>query len=170
MTTFEQINELATLGGYWCELMDYPGVLVSAEGHVLSLRSGRARLLKGTRKGKYLALSAVRKGPYLHQLMCEVFHGSRPDGCEVRHLDGNRDNNAANNLAWGTRSQNRADMVGHGTSLHGARNPMAKLTPASVAEMRAIRFMSGASYRTLAERFGVATMTAFRAVRGQSWI
>ena len=136
---------------------------------MVSVRSGRARLLKGTRKGKYLALSAVPKGPYIHHLVCELFHGPRPDGCEVRHLDGNRDNNAANNLAWGTRAQNRADMVGHGTSIHGARNPMAKLTSAVVAEMRDIRRVTGVSYRALGERVGVSTMTAFRAVRGQSW-
>lgn len=51
----------------------------------------------------------------VHQLVCEAFHGARPDGMEVRHLDGNPANNNASNLAWGNRSENELDKVRHGT-------------------------------------------------------
>lgn len=156
-------------GDLWCGLLEYPGVFVSAEGQVVSLRSGKARLLRGSRRGKYVALSAVAKGPYLHRVICEVFHGPAPVGCEVRHLDGNSLNNSAHNLAWGTRSENRADQFRHGTDPSGERNPMAKLTAVKVASMRSLRAVSGLSYRLIAEQFGVSTMTCYRAVVGQSW-
>lgn len=48
-------------------------------------------------------------------MVCEAFHGLRPEGMEVRHLDGNSQNDAASNLAWGTRSENIRDAVRHGT-------------------------------------------------------
>lgn len=51
----------------------------------------------------------------VHALVCEAFHGPRPDGQEVRHLDGTRDNNVPGNLAWGTKSENAKDRVRHGT-------------------------------------------------------
>lgn len=51
----------------------------------------------------------------VHVLVCEVFHGLRPEGMEVRHLNGNPADNRALNLAWGTRSENELDKVRHGT-------------------------------------------------------
>lgn len=48
-------------------------------------------------------------------LVCTVFHGPRPDGLVCRHLDGDSTNNAADNLAWGTPSENTHDSVRHGT-------------------------------------------------------
>lgn len=48
-------------------------------------------------------------------LVAEAFFGSRPRGEEVRHKDGNRRNNRADNLEYGTSGQNRLDSVAHGT-------------------------------------------------------
>lgn len=169
MTT--SINEVSALGGYWTELLSFPGMFVSPEGQVASVRSGRVRILKGTRSGKYLALSVAGPGrPYLHRVICETFHGpAASSDLEVRHLDGDRDNNAARNLAWGTRKQNAADKVRHGTTTCGERNPRARLTAVRVAEMRAYHGAVKASYRAIGELFGVSTMTAYRAIRGESW-
>jgi len=52
---------------------------------------------------------------YVHHLVAEVFIGPRPKGAEVRHLDGNPANSRRINLAYGTRSDNVFDAVGHGT-------------------------------------------------------
>lgn len=42
----------------------------------------------------------------VHDLVARAFLGPRPDGAEVLHKDGSRDNNAASNLEYGTRSKN----------------------------------------------------------------
>ena len=52
----------------------------------------------------------------VHQLVAEAFHGPRPDGMEVRHLDGVRTNNVPSNLAYGTHLENIQDTVRHGTA------------------------------------------------------
>lgn len=42
----------------------------------------------------------------VHQLVCEAFHGPRPEGMVVNHKDGVKTNNRADNLEWVTQSEN----------------------------------------------------------------
>jgi hypothetical protein len=56
-----------------------------------------------------------RKAYRVHQMVCKAFHGPRPDGQIVRHLNGRPQDNRAENLCWGTYSQNQFDRVAHGT-------------------------------------------------------
>lgn len=51
----------------------------------------------------------------VHKLVCETFHGPKLEGMEVRHLNGDKTDNRAENLAWGTRSENNLDRQRHGT-------------------------------------------------------
>jgi hypothetical protein len=83
---------------------------VSSEGHVR--RDGR---IVGFNFGRYRA-AALGRGNIvrIHVLVAESFHGPRPAGMEVRHLNGDGHDNRAENLAWGTRRQNAADTVAHG--------------------------------------------------------
>ena len=56
-------------------------------------------------------VSITRK---VHVLIAATFHG-RPDvGLQVRHLDGDKRNNASQNLCWGTAIQNANDRDQHG--------------------------------------------------------
>lgn len=52
---------------------------------------------------------------YVHRLVAEAFHGTRPPGLVVRHLNGDALDNRAQNLCWGTPSENAYDRVRHGT-------------------------------------------------------
>lgn len=177
MQTSEQINELAAAmakaqGSFWWHPPETPDYLVSECGEVMST-IGRPRLLKPIRMGNYLGVQLRRPEGgtvkrYVHRLVAAHVHGEGGDGQEVRHLDGDRFNNRHDNLAWGTRAENHADKRRHGTSPQGERNPMARLTRAAVAEMRHAR-TTGETYRAIGERFGVSTMTAYRAVKEQSW-
>ena len=55
------------------------------------------------------------KGP-VHRFVCMAFHGAPPVGKEVAHLDGDCLNNAADNLAWVTHSENEKHKQMHGTA------------------------------------------------------
>lgn len=50
----------------------------------------------------------------IHVLIAAAFIGPRPDGYEIRHLDGNPANSVLVNLAYGTHSENARDTVRHG--------------------------------------------------------
>lgn len=56
------------------------------------------------------------------QLVCEAFHGPRPDGMEVRHLDGVSSHDHAANLRWGTHLENMQDVRLHGTHHNAAKS------------------------------------------------
>jgi len=156
------------------QIARFPEYRFTASGRVISLIGKRPRYLKPIQMGAYVGLQlrnsdGVIVREYLHRLICEAFRGQCPDGYQCRHLDGDKSNNKADNLDWGTASQNNLDKRKHGTNPGGERNPMAKLTQDAVAQMRKVRAERGMSYARIANLFGVSTMTAFRAVTGQSW-
>ena len=140
-----------------------PGYAVTADGEVY--RDGepvRCSLTsKGYRKLTLRTLSG-RRTVRVAGVVCAAYHGERPPGHEVRHLNGRRDDDRAVNLAWATHRENCADKVLHGTAQRGERNPIARLTEAQVRAIRASQEPAG----RLALVFGVKPGTV-RAVRAR---
>lgn len=102
-----------TIGGF----EDYE---VSESGQVRSFKSGKAKVLKGSiHTGGYSQVVLWRDGEKstqaVHRLVANAFLGPRPDGMQVRHLDGNPANSHVSNLAYGTPSENMQDKHLHGT-------------------------------------------------------
>lgn len=101
------------------------GYEVSNLGRVRSYRRpGRARslatephVLQPSKAGRFWTMGFGQNSHCnIHLLVAEEFVGPRPPGMEIRHLDGNPENNRADNLAWGTRSQSIADRKRHADS------------------------------------------------------
>lgn len=92
---------------------------VSDLGFVRNSRTGRVLAASSvTRRGDghhsvTLSSRGERRQALVHRLVAEAF--LRGSGEVVRHLDGNPHNNRADNLAWGTQSENVLDEVRHGT-------------------------------------------------------
>lgn len=66
----------------------------------------------------YLTLhkDGTRKHFFVHYLVLLAFVGPRPhESAQVRHLDGNHENNHISNLKYGTNQENVDDMIKHGT-------------------------------------------------------
>lgn len=69
--------------------------------------------------GVKLSVDNTKRTYMVHELVCAAFHGAKPSPgrtCEVRHLDGNPLNCRADNLCWGTHSENELDKLRHGTN------------------------------------------------------
>lgn len=105
-----------------------------------------------SKKYKRVLLRNPDKQHPVHQLVLEAFVGPRPENCEVRHLDGDPSNNRLDNLAWGTKAENQADKIRHGTILYGTANPASKLTEADILAIRA----SNKRQVDLAQIYGVS--------------
>lgn len=150
----------------------YPSLAVSATGEVYGPRGRRK---PGPDRDGYLSVSVRRPGHALpgrlrvHVAVLLAWSGPRPAGMEGRHLNGQLDDNQAENLCWSTHVDNIADKELHGTMGHPGRAgvPVRVLTEADVTEMR--RLWPAVSIRALAERFGVGRTTAGDVVRGKSW-
>jgi len=134
----------------------YPGYSVTEDGRVFTHRRrfGKGKghgggvvidntyckeLKKTVGHGDYLyvAISTTRgqRNIPLHRLLLDAFVGPMPKGCETRHLDGNRRNNALSNLCYGTRQENVSDRTKHG-SLAGTNHPKAIINEAIVRQIR----------------------------------
>lgn len=163
----------------WLPIDNWPNYQVSNLGRVRSCYpSLRRRSADGV-------LAPIKSGPYLyvnlysrnklqkcpiHGLVCEMFHGAKPSpNHEVAHADGDATNNQSGNLRWATRSSNMQDKKAHGTNLTGESHNLAKLTWASVRDIRA-RYLSGEKQRTIAEAFSVKQGTISLIVLNRTWI
>lgn len=112
----------------------------------------RGRLLKPTARNQYGHLKVVlsgQKARTIHSLVAEAFLGPRPPGMVTRHLNGVRTDNRAENLAYGTISQNHRDCYEY-----GGRHGSGKLTREQVLEVKAL-IRAGVRQTDIAKRFGV---------------
>jgi DNA-binding XRE family transcriptional regulator len=168
----------------WRAIPGFEGYEVSNLGRVRSFRrhGGRGRgLVRAPRIKKthvaatgYLCVTLQKpdgnrcsKYP-VHTLVAAAFLGPRPDGMQVAHADGDKQNARLDNLRYATALENAEDKRRHGTDTPGERNGMHKLTDDAVREVRRLR-SRGLSQRELAERFGVSRSAIQFVLNGQHW-
>lgn len=164
----------------WRDIPGYEGKYqASSLGNIRSLdrrvnifgghtRLMRGRVLKpaGQRKDPHLrvVLGHGAPGSCVHTLVALTFLGPRPEGQEVRHLDGNPLNNRVENLAYGTRTENILDVYRQGKAWR-------TLTAEQVLEIRE-RLAAGEKGSTLAKEYGVGQgcISAIKHGRSYSWL
>ena len=145
-----------------------------------------------------LSNNLVNKRFAIHRVIAELFIGPRPDGQMVRHLDDDKENNHASNLAYGTHLDNVADATRngrmakgdkHGSKTHPEKikrgddhysitNPeklsrgeshwKSKLTESQVDEIRSYPSYYG-SIKFLCKKFDLCQTTISRIRAGTSW-
>ena len=114
-------------GDEWRPIPEWEGLYeVSSAGRVWSVRN---RLLLTLTVGYFgyleVALCWLRTRPEgtqqnlpVHRLVARAFIGPRPEGAVIRHLDGDKHNNSAANLCYGTQAENIEDEFRHGTHVN----------------------------------------------------
>jgi len=107
----------------WKPIPGFSDYDISSLGRVRSRRRGGLHMKRfSTSRGYKIVQLANDQGPRtcrVNRLVAEAFLPPPNEGADVvRHLDGSPVNNAVNNLAWGTVSQNQLDSVAHGTHNH----------------------------------------------------
>ena len=126
--------ELAT--EIWAPVLGYEGYYdagslgrIRALEALMSIGGRGPRVLDAnpSRRDAYPSVSLLspdgtRKRFTVHSLVAEAFLGLRPEGMEVRHLDGNAHNAALSNLAYGSSGDNQRDKLRHGTHHYAKRN------------------------------------------------
>jgi hypothetical protein len=150
---FENAYEVSSLGrvrslNRWTEYKNRWGGV--------SRRHYAGQLIASTRhSGGYLQVSLYSDGVHrmrlLHAVVAAAFIGPRPDGAEVLHGDGVKDNCRRDNLRYGTRLENEADKELHKTRQRGEVSASAKLNAAAVLS---IRVRIGEPQQDLANEFG----------------
>lgn len=149
------------------------GLIRAEEKHVFRSTGGYdmpQKIMKTPGDGKgYARFNARKDGRafhlFVHQCVALAFLGPRPKGHEVRHLDGNSQNNRLENLAYGTRSDNIRDAKRHGTFPIGKDRPGAKLTAEQAQDIA----NSSDLAEDIAARFGIKVGTVYQIRMGLTW-
>lgn len=112
-----------------------------------------------------LTKNSIRKNYRVHRLVLEAFVCPRPNGMMCRHLDGDRQNNRLDNLAWGTNTQNQADRIAHGTSNRGVSAPANTLSEDQVIQI----FKDPRPTRAIALDYSINAGTVHKIKAGKTW-
>jgi hypothetical protein len=121
----------------WRQVRGWLGYKVSNLGRVMTVETGYIRLGSINSEGyRTVALSDNGKqwATRVHRLVAAAF--PQGEGPQVRHLDGNRLNNVATNLRWGTAKENAADTRKHGTHMRGRQTHCVSGHPLTGANLR----------------------------------
>lgn len=167
----------------WRPIVGYPGYEVSSLARVRSLPRLVVSGLRSNQRCKgrmlapyllkigYLQVQLGRKsGPkYVHELVCEAFHGPRPKGFTVSHKDGVKTNNLPENLAWESYKDNFARKEAHGTANKGERQGHAKLTDADIRHIRSLQNYGYGFFTELARKFSVSQSTIEGLYKRRTW-
>lgn len=159
----------------WLAMPGYEGRYeVSDRGRVRSFaKNTQEPVIKKQRKDERgywrtcLAEPGRQRYRLVYPLVLRAFGGPRPPGMECAHLDGDKDNNAIENLAWVTHAENMRQASEHGTCARGERTPNSKLTAEAVLQIRAAAGITPT--RELAKRFGVKIECIQRVLSGRRW-
>lgn len=148
----------------WAEIVNYEGLYaVSNMGRVRSrARAGTILILSPdivVGKG-YMQVTLQRKGARerfkVHRLVASAFIENPEGKPEVNHKDGDKWNNAAQNLEWATRKENNRHALDTGLLIprSGMKNHNTKLKDSDAEEIRSL-FLSGLSQRDIGKKYGV---------------
>lgn len=170
-----KLNELmAVIAAHqneWREVPSFKGILWA---HPSGLIRTKKTILKPRigEQGYYeIALNQIQahKTVKVHKLIAETFHGVRPQGLVINHIDHNALNNRAENLEYVTQSQNviHSVLAGRANCTRvGSENKKCKLEDNQVNEMLSLH-SKGMSGLSLSKKFGICHTHACDIIKGR---
>ena len=153
----------------------------STEGRIRSLwcsmgqRSSPRNLSPTEADNGYLKVDLHKDGShnylYVHQVIARTFLGKCPDGLEVNHIDGDKQNNSPHNLQYVTPHENSQHAAENGllNPPSGHDHWKSKLSRSEVKEVREKYASEDISQSDLAEEYGVDQATISNVVNFKTY-
>lgn len=126
---------------------------VSNHGRV---RHGRRILSGSVHRDNYIFVTLHGKQIPVHRLVAEAFIQNYEKKPEVNHIDGNKMNNAVDNLEWVTRAENQKHAVDNGLQPKPAKTYQGKFTAEQRDEIKRLWDSGMFSRRQLSKKFSVS--------------
>lgn len=120
----------------------------------------------------YPTVALGGKNVKVHRIVAEAFLKRDNYGKdEVNHIDGNKNNNRADNLEWVTGSENTFHALKAGLKKTGESAFGAKLTAKDVEEIRKTYVKGSTEFgaKPLSKKYGVSDMSIRQIVRNRKW-
>jgi hypothetical protein len=146
----------------------------SKDGAIKALVRYKGKVLSSWAKdcGHHNVLLGANNTQLVHRLVLLAFVGPPEPGQECRHLNGNPADNRLENLTWGSRLENRADISKH-ARLYGRRQGSTWLSEDVIrAIKRDLQLPDRPSQKVLARKYGVHYNTINNINRGftHKWV
>lgn len=134
------------------------------------------RLLKpNTNRDGYpyitLSKNKIPKSLTVHRIVAKAFVPNTDNKPCVNHIDGDKENNIADNLEWVTYSENSKHAYNAGLSniIKGEKHVGAKLTRENVLDIRAVHNHGWFTQKEISEAYGVSQSKISHIVNRRSW-
>lgn len=162
----------------WKTVPDWPEYQCSIHGNVRRVKRAfgarQFKILKcNAGSHDYPMASFSRPGQkkadkLVHRLIIETFVGPIPEGKDVCHYDGDRQNPVLSNLRIDTRKNNCADTIRHGRTPRGEKCGSNKYPRETILEIRS-DYESGMKPRQIAKKFGIPLPTIYGITSRRNW-
>lgn len=160
----------------------YPDYSVTKDGEVFRTRTyagnPTCKPCKPRMKKGYLVAHISQGGitcdALVHRMVWEAFCGPIPDGLQINHLNGRRDDNRLDNLETCTISENaihKFRVNGYPKPNYpspGSKHGQAKLHERDIPEIRKL-YAQGMFQADIAKQYGVSQVLIGKVVRGDAW-
>ncbi len=150
----------------WKSISGHPEYEISSMGRIRSMKLSRVRILAlrinqhGYVRCDILDSQGKRRNVSVHKIVALAFIGPRPEGLQINNIDGDKTNNASDNLEYCTASEN----MRHASEAGLLPN---KLTKEQVIYAR--NGGHGLDCVQLSRKMGVSYHALVQAVRGRTW-
>lgn len=142
---------------------------VSSLGRIRNTQTGKFRASVVTYDGYprvNLYLNCGTKSFYVHALVAYAFIGPRPEGLTINHKDGDKFNNAPDNLEYATNKEQDTHARSMGIKdSRGEKNPKSKLTHEQALFIRTDKRTAVA----IAADYGIHYATVHKIRQGVIW-
>lgn len=115
-----------------------------------------------------LTYGGIRYTLRVHKIVAITFIGPVPEGKEINHKDGNKNNNCDDNFEYITNIENLEHKTMMGLCARGEINGSSKLTTVQVVEIRRLA-STGVQQKKIAKQFNIGISAINNIVHGQTW-
>ena len=119
-------------------------------------------------KNGYLTVTLSGAQYYVHRIIATMFVPNPDNKPQVNHKDGNKKNNAADNLKWTTCKENIEHAYQTGLSKVGENRHLTKLKNADIAAIRQM-LLEKKTQKAIAATYGVTQQCIGAIAKGKTW-
>ena len=116
-----------------------------------------------------LKIDGIKRNRFVHVMVAEAFLGLKPDGMQINHIDGNKQNNHINNLEYVTPLENTRHAQALNLRPIGQDSGTAVLDDKKAEEIYRLFHKEFVSKRNLALQFNVTPSCIQGVVKERSW-
>ena len=146
---------------------------ISPQGHRLRERIRKPYIDRYGYPAVNLCKNGIVKNIPVHRLVCTAWHENEDSLPTINHIDGDKKNNAPDNLEWASHSQNIQHAFDTGlkkpsrVKRYGERNPHCKVSTRNIQKIRTLYATGKHTQKGLGAMFGIKQSQVGRIVRNE---